>query len=90
MNIQDIIFKILRTDGRLWIKYSITKQDYINPNQEQIEIKSRLISAEACRIIQKEGFEIIYVKTEKIDTDAYTNVLFARKYVNANGTNATP
>ena len=90
MNIQEIIFKILTTDPQLWIKYSIVDKNVMHSDEERIEIKNHSVSRGVCRLLQKEGFEMLYVKTERKDIDVYANVLFTRKYVNAKGTTATP
>ena len=77
MNIQDIIFNIIKDHAHTWVRYWITKeQKGLDFPGEYVEIRSSWINGSNLKELLEFGFEIETIRTQKINADVYSDILF--------------
>ncbi|KUJ54001.1 hypothetical protein [Chryseobacterium aquaticum] len=82
MEIQDIIFEILKDNPQMWIRYfRKTKHSGLTSPGEYIELRSGYIGSETFDKLLQEGFKIETIKTQKINADVYSDIFLKREVI---------
>jgi hypothetical protein len=81
MSIQEIIFKIISSsNGQMWVRYwNIKSHSGMSSPGEYVELRGSFISNTYLMELFEAGFEIETIKVQKINADAYSDVLLKRK-----------
>ncbi len=76
---QNIIFNILKSNAHTWVRYWVTKElTGLTLPGEYIEIRSNYLAGDEIKELFEAGFKIETITTQKINADAFCEVLFKR------------
>jgi len=82
MEIQDIIFQIIKDNSQMWVRYfKKTQHSGLTVAGEFIELRCGYIGSETLDNLLKEGFKIETIKTQKINADVYSDVFLRREII---------
>lgn len=80
MNIEQIIFNLLNKNAHTWIRYWKQKEmSGLTMPGEYVEIRSSFLSGTELLEFLKAGFKIERIRSKKIDSDAYCEILLMRE-----------
>lgn len=80
MNIQEIIFNIIKDSAQTWVRYWKAKElSATTFPGEYIELRGSYISDETLKDMLENGFKIETIKSIKINADSYCDVLLKRE-----------
>lgn len=77
MNIEQIIFNILKENPQTWVRYWKSEEiSGMTLPGEYIEIRSHFLTSNALHEILEAGFKIQTISSKQTGPDAYCDVLF--------------
>jgi len=81
MSIQEIIFNIINSNARLWVRYWVTREpnDAFSSRGEFVQLRASFITDTCLKELLEAGFKIERIETQKINADAYSDVLLKRE-----------
>jgi len=78
MNIEQIIFNIMKSNAHTWVRYWLSTSGLTMPG-EYVELRSDFLSDNSLNELFEAGFKIQKITTQKINADAYCDVLLKRE-----------
>lgn len=82
MEIQDIIFEIIKDNPQMWVRYfKKTEHSGLTSPGEYIELRCGYIGSGTLDNLLQEGFKIENIKTQKINADVYSDVFLRREII---------
>ena len=79
MEIQNIIFNILKSSAQYWIRYWIQEESQgLTFRGEYIELRVHYLDGQKLKDLFDAGFEIDRIQSKKIDADCYCDILMKR------------
>lgn len=80
MNIEQIIFNIMKSNAHTWVRYWLSKEiSGLTMPGEYVELRSDYLSDNSLKELFEAGFKIQKITTQKINADAYCDVLLKRE-----------
>lgn len=80
MNIEQIIFNIIKDSAHRWIRYWKTNElSGTTFPGEYIEIRCSFLSDQTLNPLLANGFKVDKISSKRIDADAYCDVLLKRE-----------
>jgi len=77
---EKIILNIISSNAHTWVRYWKSKEmSGLTLPGEYIELRSNYLSGDELKELVEAGFEIQTITTQKINADAYCDVLFKRE-----------
>lgn len=80
MNIEQIIFNIMKSNAHTWVRYWLSKETSgLTMPGEYVELRSDYLSDNSLKELFEAGFKIQKITPRKINADAYCDVLLKRE-----------
>lgn len=79
MNIEQIIFNIMKSDAHTWVRYWLSKEVSVTLPGEYVEIRSSYLSYISLKELFEAGFKIEKITPQSIGVDVYCDVLLKRE-----------